>query len=66
MIKLTDHMKLDKKEDQSVDASILLRRRNKIITGGGRGGLERERGGGGERGQDQVWEETERSRGSGE
>ena len=46
MIKLTDHMKLDKKEDQSVDASILLRRRNKIITGGRRRedtGRERER-----------------------
>jgi len=33
MIKLTDYMKL-KKEDQSVDASILLRRRNKTLTGG--------------------------------
>jgi hypothetical protein len=33
-IKLTDHMKLKKKEDQSVDASVLLRRGNKIITGG--------------------------------
>jgi hypothetical protein len=27
-------MKLKKKEDQSVDASILLRRDNKILTGG--------------------------------
>ena len=27
-------MKLKKKEDQSVDASVLLRRGNKIITGG--------------------------------
>jgi hypothetical protein len=26
-------MKLKKKEDQSVDASVLLRRGNKIITG---------------------------------
>jgi hypothetical protein len=26
MIKFTDHMKLKKKEDQSVDASFLLRR----------------------------------------
>jgi hypothetical protein len=26
-------MKLKKKEDQSVDTSILLRRRNKILTG---------------------------------
>jgi hypothetical protein len=34
MIKLTDHMKFKKKEDQSVDASILLRRGNKIIRGG--------------------------------
>jgi hypothetical protein len=28
-IKFTDHMKLKKKEDQSVDASILLRREKK-------------------------------------
>jgi hypothetical protein len=27
-------MKLKKKEDQSVDASVLLRRGNKIFTGG--------------------------------
>jgi hypothetical protein len=27
-------MKLKKKEDQSVDTSVLLRRGNKIITGG--------------------------------
>jgi hypothetical protein len=33
-IQLIDHMKLNKKEDQSVDASILLRRWNKIIMGG--------------------------------
>jgi hypothetical protein len=32
-IQLTDHMKLKKKEDQSVDASVLLKRGNKIITG---------------------------------
>jgi hypothetical protein len=32
-IQFTDHMKL-KKEDQSVDASIFLRRRNNIHTGG--------------------------------
>jgi hypothetical protein len=33
-IQFTDHVKLKKKEDQSVDASlILLRRRNKILTG---------------------------------
>ena len=33
-IQFTDHMKLKKKEDQSVDASVLLRRGNKILTGG--------------------------------
>jgi hypothetical protein len=44
-------MKLNKKEDQSMDASILLRRGNKIITGGrGRKGPGRERRGGGKRG----------------
>jgi hypothetical protein len=31
-IQFTDHMKL-KKEDQSVDALVLLRRGNKILTG---------------------------------
>jgi hypothetical protein len=30
-------MKLEKKEDQSVDASVLLRRRNKILMGGNTG-----------------------------
>jgi hypothetical protein len=30
MIQLTDHMKLKKKEDQSVGTSMLLRRGNKI------------------------------------
>jgi hypothetical protein len=30
----TDHMKLKKKEDQSVDASVILRKGNKILTGG--------------------------------
>jgi hypothetical protein len=30
----TDHMKLKKKKDQSLDASVLLRRGNKIIMGG--------------------------------
>jgi hypothetical protein len=54
MIHLTDHMKL-KKEDQPVDASILLRRRNKIITGSrGREGPGRERGGGGKRGAERA------------
>jgi hypothetical protein len=33
MIQVTDHMK-DKKEDKSVDASVLLRRGNNIIMGG--------------------------------
>jgi hypothetical protein len=55
-------MKL-KKEDQSVDASVLLRRGNKIIMGGRRReGPWRERG----RGQYQAWKETrEKYRGSG-
>jgi hypothetical protein len=39
MIKPTDHMNLNKKEYQSVDASTLLRRRNK-----GREGYQRKRG----------------------
>ena len=51
MIQLTDHMKLNKKEGQSVDASIPLRRGNKIIMGGrGREGPGWERGQGGEEG----------------
>ena len=33
-IQFTDHMKLKKKENQSMDASVLLRRVNKILTGG--------------------------------
>ena len=32
-LQLTDHMKLKKKEDQSMGASVLLRRGNKILTG---------------------------------
>jgi hypothetical protein len=40
-------MEHKKKEDQSVDASVLLRRGNKIILGGrGREGLGKEKGGG--------------------
>jgi hypothetical protein len=31
MIQFTDHMKFKKKEDQSVDVSVLLRRGNKIL-----------------------------------
>jgi hypothetical protein len=33
-IKFTDHMKPKKKEDQKVYASVILRRVNKILTGG--------------------------------
>jgi hypothetical protein len=45
---LTNYMKLKKKEDQSVDASVLLRRRNKIVMEGReREEPGRERGGGG-------------------
>jgi hypothetical protein len=56
MIQLTDHMKLKKKEYQRVGASVLLRRENKILTGGrGWERLGRKRGVGGERGQNQVW-----------
>ena len=56
MIQLTDHTKLKEKEDQSMDASVLFTRGNKIIMGGrGWKGLGRKRGGGEEnRGQDQV------------
>jgi hypothetical protein len=32
-IQFTEHTKLKKKEDQSVDASVLLRRGNKILRG---------------------------------
>jgi hypothetical protein len=35
MIQLSDDMKLNKNEDQSVNTSILLRRGNTIIRGGG-------------------------------
>jgi hypothetical protein len=41
-------MYLKKKENQDIDASVLLRRGNKILTGGrGWKGLGRKRGGGG-------------------
>jgi hypothetical protein len=33
-IQFTDHMRLKKKEDQNVDASVLLRKGNKILMGG--------------------------------
>ena len=46
-----DHMKLKRKEDQRVDASVLLRRGNKIIKGSrGWEGLCRKRREGGEKG----------------
>ena len=69
-IQLKNHVKFNKKVDQSVGASNLLRRGSKItMAGRGRGDL----GGRGEgrgrkkEGQDQVWEETgETSRGPGE
>jgi hypothetical protein len=56
MIQLIDHMKHKKKKERSVDASVLLRRENKIITGGrGWEGLERKRGGErGKRGQGRI------------
>ena len=60
MILLTDHMKLKRNEDQRVDASVLLRRGNKIIKGsrgwevlgkreGGKRGEELGMGGDGQR-----------------
>jgi hypothetical protein len=60
-------MNLNKKEDQSVDASILLRRGNKVIIGGRkREEPGREKEGREKEGQHQVWEESgEKSRGSG-
>ena len=63
-----NHMKLKRKEDQRVDASVLLRRGNKIIKGSrGWEGLGRKRRGGGEKEEkNQVWEEMEEMyRGSG-
>lgn len=59
-IKLTDHMKYKKKENQSVDVSDLLTMVNKIIMGGrgrndsGREGEKEERKGW----HDQLWKET--------
>jgi hypothetical protein len=52
-------MKLKKKKDQSVDASVLLRRRNKILIRGREWEELGSKGGeGGKKGrQDQVWEE---------
>jgi hypothetical protein len=50
-------MKLKRKEDQRVDASVLLRRKNKIIKGSrGWEGLSKKRGGRGEtEGQNHLW-----------
>jgi hypothetical protein len=46
-----DHLKLKRKEDQRVDASVTLRRGNNIIKGGrGWEGLGRRKGVGGEKG----------------
>ena len=48
-IKLIDNIKLKRKEDQRVDASVLLRRGNKIVKGSKRWeGLRKKRRGGGE------------------
>jgi len=53
MLQLREDMK-SKKEDQSVDASVLLKRDNKIVKQGRVWeGLRR---GSGKVGQDQVWE----------
>jgi hypothetical protein len=51
-IQFTDHMKLKNKEDQNVNASsVILRRGNKILTGGrGWEGLGRKKGGRGKMG----------------
>jgi hypothetical protein len=50
-----------KRKDQRVNASVLLRRGNKIVKGSrGWEGLGRKRtGGGGKEGQKKVWEEKE-------
>lgn len=53
MIKLIHHMKYDKKEGPTVDASIPLIRRKKIIRESR--GKRDPVGGVGEKGQDQVW-----------
>ena len=46
MIQLTDNMELNMKEDQSVVASVFLRRGHKIIIGGRKlEGLGRKKGG---------------------
>jgi hypothetical protein len=52
MIQLTDHMKVKKKEDQSVDTSVCFRRRNKRIMVSRGGGQDLE---GREEGQRKKW-----------
>ena len=55
MIQLTDCMKLNKKEFQSMDVSVLLRRGNKISDKiGSQKDLGGREGGKGKRGQDQA------------
>ena len=68
MTQLTHHMKLKRKEDQRVDASVLLRRWNTIVNEiRGWEGLGRKRRGGREKEvKNQVWKEMEEMyRGSG-
>jgi hypothetical protein len=56
LIQSTDSKKLNKKECLSEDASVSLRRRNKIVTGStGMEGPGWVREGSGERGQNEVW-----------
>ena len=66
-IQLTDHMKLKRKEDQRVDASVLLRRGNNIIKESRQWeGPRKKRGERGKEEKNQVWEEMEEIyRGSG-
>ena len=60
IIQLMDHMKLKRMEDQSMDSLVLVRRGNKIIKGSqGWKVLGRNRGGRGEMGKLQIWEEIE-------
>jgi hypothetical protein len=61
-----DHMKLKRKEDQSVNASVLLRRGNSIIKESrGWEGLGRKRRVGGEKEEkNHVWEEMFRGSGN--
>jgi hypothetical protein len=54
----TIHRPCKKRKDQSVDASVLLRRGNKIIKDIEERAWQRERRGGKNGGRDQVWKET--------